>query len=56
MKNTYESPFNSRYASEQMQAIFSPDTKFRTWLKILSLPKLKWVVFRTELWYNLAMF
>lgn len=34
MKNTYESPFNSRYASEQMQAIFSPDTKFRTWRKL----------------------
>ena len=34
MKNTYESPFNSRYASEQMQAIFSPDMKFRTWRKL----------------------
>jgi len=34
MKNSYESPFNSRYASEQMQAIFSPDMKFRTWRKL----------------------
>jgi adenylosuccinate lyase len=34
MKQTYESPFNTRYASEQMQAIFSPDTKFRTWRRL----------------------
>lgn len=34
MKDTYESPFNSRYASAQMQAIFSPDTKFRTWRRL----------------------
>ncbi len=34
MKNTYESPFNSRYASDQMQAIFSPDMKFRTWRQL----------------------
>ena len=30
-KNTYESPLNSRYASEEMKALFSPDMKFRTW-------------------------
>ena len=34
MKNKYESPFNSRYASKQMQFIFSPDNKFRTWRKL----------------------
>ncbi len=34
MKNSYESPFNSRYASEEMQAIFSPDMKFKTWRKL----------------------
>lgn len=34
MKNTYESPLNSRYASEQMKYIFSPDFKFRTWRKL----------------------
>ncbi|MDD2533649.1 MAG: adenylosuccinate lyase [Eubacteriales bacterium] len=34
MKNAYESPFNSRYASEHMQAIFSPDHKFKTWRKL----------------------
>lgn len=34
MKNTYESPFNSRYASEEMQYIFSPDKKFKTWRKL----------------------
>lgn len=31
MKDTYESPLNSRYASKQMQYLFSPDFKFRTW-------------------------
>ncbi len=30
-KDTYESPLNSRYASKEMQYIFSPDKKFRTW-------------------------
>ena len=34
MKNTYESPLNSRYSSEQMKYIFSPDYKFRTWRKL----------------------
>lgn len=30
-KNAYESPFSSRYASSDMQSLFSPDTKFKTW-------------------------
>ncbi len=34
MKNTYESPFNSRYASKEMLEIFSPDMKFKTWRKL----------------------
>ena len=34
MKNTYESPLNSRYASKEMQYIFSPDRKFTTWRKL----------------------
>lgn len=34
MKDTYESPLNSRYASKEMQALFSPDKKFRTWRKL----------------------
>lgn len=29
--NIYESPFNSRYASNEMLELFSPDTKFKTW-------------------------
>lgn len=33
-KDTYESPLNSRYASPEMQFIFSPDKKFRTWRKL----------------------
>ena len=31
MYNTYESPFGTRYASEEMQYLFSADKKFRTW-------------------------
>ncbi|HBR02241.1 MAG TPA: adenylosuccinate lyase [Ruminiclostridium sp.] len=30
-RNTYESPFNARYASSEMLELFSPDTKFKTW-------------------------
>lgn len=34
MKDRYESPLNSRYASAEMQELFSPDRKFRTWRKL----------------------
>lgn len=34
MKNTYENPLCSRYASSEMQYIFSPDKKFTTWHKL----------------------
>lgn len=34
MKNVYESPFNARYASSEMQLIFSPDMKFTTWRRL----------------------
>lgn len=34
MNNRYESPLTSRYASDEMQALFSPDKKFRTWRKL----------------------
>ena len=34
MKNTYETPLNSRYASKEMQYIFSPDRKFTTWRRL----------------------
>ena len=34
MNNTYESPLNSRYASEEMKYIFSPDKEFKTWRKL----------------------
>ena len=33
-KPSYESPLNSRYASPEMQYIFSPDKKFTTWRKL----------------------
>lgn len=34
MKNIYESPFNARYASSEMQELFSPDMKFKTWRRL----------------------
>lgn len=34
MNNVYETPLNSRYASEEMKKIFSPDKKFQTWRKL----------------------
>jgi adenylosuccinate lyase len=34
MKNQYESPLNSRYASKEMQYLFSPDMKFKTWRRL----------------------
>ena len=32
--DTYNSPFNARYASKEMQYIFSQDKKFTTWRKL----------------------
>ena len=33
-KSIYENPLSSRYASDEMQYIFSPDKKFSTWRKL----------------------
>ena len=34
MYDKYQSPLSERYASKEMQYIFSPDKKFRTWRKL----------------------
>ncbi len=34
MKDIYETPLASRYASREMQYLFSPDMKFRTWRRL----------------------
>ena len=34
MTNSYESPFCTRYASKEMQFVFSADKKFTTWRKL----------------------
>ena len=34
MKQSYQSPLSSRYASKEMSYIFSPDMKFKTWRKL----------------------
>lgn len=40
MYDRYESPFGARYASKEMQYIFSSDMKFKTWRKLwVSLAK-----------------
>ncbi|MFU0833399.1 MAG: adenylosuccinate lyase [Oscillospiraceae bacterium] len=34
MKNTYETPLSTRYASREMSYLFSPEKKFRTWRRL----------------------
>ena len=34
MTDRYQSPLSERYASKEMQYIFSPDMKFKTWRKL----------------------
>ena len=34
MKNVYENPLCTRYASDEMKRIFSADNKFSTWRKL----------------------
>ncbi len=34
MNDSYESPFCTRYASKQMQQLFSADTRYQTWRKL----------------------
>ena len=34
MRNSYNTPLNSRYASKEMSYLFSDDMKFKTWRKL----------------------
>ena len=34
MNDRYQTPLGERYASKEMQYIFSPDMKFKTWRKL----------------------
>ncbi len=34
MYDKFESPFSTRYASDEMQYLFSADKKFRTWRRL----------------------
>ena len=34
MNDRYQSPLSERYASREMQYIYSPEKKFRTWRKL----------------------
>ncbi len=34
MRDAYESPLASRYASKEMLGLFSPDTRYRTWRRL----------------------
>ena len=34
MNDRYQTPLAERYASKEMQYIFSPDKKFRTWRRL----------------------
>ena len=34
MRDQYESPLNSRYASDEMQRLFSPDMRYSTWRRL----------------------
>jgi len=34
MRNRYESPLSSRYASDEMQRLFSPDMRYSTWRRL----------------------
>ena len=34
MNDRYQSPLSERYASREMQYIFSPDKKFKTWRRL----------------------
>jgi len=40
MRDRYESPLSSRYASDEMQRLFSPDKRYSTWRRLwVSLAK-----------------
>ena len=48
----YVSPLSERYASKEMQYIFSPDMKFRTWRRLWIALALQNIVYTHYLCYH----
>ena len=56
MYDRYQSPRSERYASKEMQYIFSPDKKFKTWRKLwIALAETEYELGLLQDAYNMTM-